>query len=433
MAQTDPKKKHIVILGGSFGGLSVAHYVLRHVIPKLPTSKNYDVVLVSASPEAMLRQAAPRALISDHFFPQDKLFIPVAKQFDSYPHGQFRFVHGTAKAVDPTGRSVTVSIHNSKAAASSDQEEVQETIPFHALVIATGASTASPLLGLNTDAASLRASWATFRAALPTARSIVIAGGGPSGVEVAGELGEYLNGRHPGSWFSSPKPPKVSITLVTAAAQILPHLRPAIAQQAETFLSHLGVTVVKNTKITDVAYLSSSYGSASELSSKATVTLSDGHTLTADLYIPCVGIVANTSFIPSNSNLLAPDGRVLTNPSTLRVDSLPGVKGIYAIGDASTFARQAAHSIQAAVPILCANLKRDLLEQATGKKPEGEDRVFKEVTKEMQLVPIGTSKGVGAIMGFRLPSFFVWLMKGRDYWMWTTKNTWNGEQWAKES
>jgi hypothetical protein len=90
------------------------------------------------------------------------------------------------------------------------------------------------------------------------------------------------------------------------------------------------------------------------------------------------------------------------------------------------------HSIFKAVPVLCANIKRDLLLSDEATEAEaGEDCVFAEDTREAQLVPIGRSQGVGAVMGYRLPSFLIWLVKGRDYFLWTTGKLWSGEQWSK--
>jgi hypothetical protein len=101
----------------------------------------------------------------------------------------------------------------------------------------------------------------------------------------------------------------------------------------------------------------------------------------------------NTSFVPKE--LLTTDGRVETNSSTLRVDKA-GPR-IYAIGDVASYARPAIHIMTEAIPILGANIKRDLL-LASGKEESsiGEDRVFKEDTRETQLVVIGKSKAVGA-------------------------------------
>ncbi|KAK1851079.1 amid-like mitochondrial [Colletotrichum chrysophilum] len=407
-------KQNIVILGGSYGGVSMAHYLLRHVIPDLAAEEGYQVVLVSSSSHVMCRPACPRALISDDIFPQDKLFVYIATVFQQYPADRFHFMCGTATALDHVNRTVSVSVAGSKGI---------ENVDFNALVIATGASTPSPLLGLNSSYEGLRQSWEDFRKALPQAKTIVIAGGGPAGVETAGELGEYLNGRA-GLFNSTPGKPKVAITLVTAGTKILPALRPALAQRAERYLAQVGVTVIKNTRVEGVI---PNEAGVENVGMSATINLSNGQTLSADLYIPATGTRPNTSFI--NPSLLTSDGRVETNPSTLRVDKA-GPR-IYAIGDVSSYARPAVHNILGAVPVLCANLERDLL-LVSGKPNVAirDDRVFKEDLRETQMVPIGKSKGVGAAMGWRLPGFLVWLIKGRDYWLWTTMKLWSGEQWA---
>jgi apoptosis-inducing factor 2 len=424
MAQNNPPasafQKNIVILGGSYGGVSTAHYLLKHAVPHLPDKAPYQVIIVSASSQAMDRPGCPRALISDEMFPQEKFFVSIPKVFEQYPKGSFRFIHGTATELDHTGRTVSISLATGNTT---------EKLDFYALVIATGASTSSPLLGLtgDHDEEFLRTNWTAFRKALPIAKSIVIAGGGPAGIETAGELGEFLNGR--AGYFSAKlAESKVAITVVSAGSNIFPALRPSIAKKAEDFLVKVGVTIVKNMRVKAVTPHGA--GTDSAIATAATLTLDDGKSLEADLYIPATGTTPNTGFI--NSALLTPNGRVDTNASTLRVDKA-GPR-VYAIGDAASYSRPAIHILTVAIPILCANIKRDLL-LAAGKEESsvGGDRTFKEDTRETQLVPIGKSKGIGAAMGYALPSFMVWLIKGRDYWLWTTGDLWSGKQWAKES
>lgn len=412
----EPTTKNIVILGGSYAGVSTVYYLLKHAVPKFSDSCTYQVILISASSEILCRPACPRAMISDDLLPQEKLFVSIPEVFKKYPVSNFRFEHARAEHVDHSDRTVSIRYEN--------EEEAEKTIPFHVLVIATGCSTPSPLLSLNKDSAELRAQWSLFRDAMKKAKSIVIAGGGPAGIETAGELGEYLNGQ-PG-WFAGKlENPKVDITVVTSASQILPLLRPSIAQKAEEYLARVGVTVIKGTKVTGVSPPES--GTDLTLPTKATVSLSDGTELNADIYIPAVGMTPNTSFL--DKTLLMSDGRVETNHSTLRVDKAGD--RVYAVGDVGSYARPAVHSILNAVPVLCANIKRDLLLASGGEA--GAERSFKEDTRETQMVPIGRSKGVGAAMGYRLPSFLVWLIKGRDYWLWTTGDLWSGKQWEKES
>ncbi|KXH49273.1 hypothetical protein CNYM01_06989 [Colletotrichum nymphaeae SA-01] len=411
MTDLASSKKLIVILGGSYGGLSTAHYLLKHAIPALPSATHFRIVLVSPSAEVMCRPACPRALISDDMFPQDKLFVDIPSVFKQYDSESFLFIQGTATSLSHGERAVFVT-----PKGKSDPI----TLSYHALVIATGASTPSPLLGLNSDSETLRKSWAEFRKALPKARSIVVVGGGPAGVETAGELGEHLNGR-------KSQRPTVPITLVSSTPEILPALRPTITRKAKGYLAQVGVTVLKGVRVRDVV---PAEAGITGVTTKATVTLDNGETIETDIYIPATGTRPNTSFI--DNALLLPDGRVNTNPLTLRVDSA-GPR-VYAIGDASSFARPAIHNILSAVPAMCANIKRDLL--LASERPEcasDKDRIFEEDVRETQVVPVGKSKGVGAAMGYQLPSFMVWIIKGRDYWLWTTGNLWNGKQWAKES
>ncbi|KAK8075320.1 hypothetical protein PG997_009983 [Apiospora hydei] len=384
-------EKNIVVLGGSYGGISAAHSILKHTFPHLPNKETYQVVMISAASQAMCRPGCPRALISDDLLDQSRFFVDIQPQFEQFPKDSFRFVQGTAVELDHESRTVTY-----RPAAGQP-----ETISFYALVIATGSSTPSPMFSFNQDETSLRASWSAFRQALPTTRSIVVAGGGPTAVEVAGELGEFLNGR--AGYFSAKlENPKVSITLVTSSTKILPVLRPALAAKAEALLAKLGVTVLKNTRVASVA----PEGSGSEadvLATPTTVTLDSGETLEADIYIPAFGITYNTGFIreKDRSSSLTPEGRIHTCSATLRVEKA-GPR-VYAVGDVASAARPAVHNILAEIPVLSANLKRDLLTDAgvTGAAVAGEDRVFKEDTKETQLVPIGQSKGVGAGGGLR--------------------------------
>ncbi|KAF2027035.1 FAD/NAD(P)-binding domain-containing protein [Setomelanomma holmii] len=408
-----PLDRTILILGASYAGLSTTHYLLRHVLPFLPTSLSYKVLLVSSAAQVMCRPACPRALISDDFFDQNKLFVDIRSQLEQYPEQQWTFVHGTVSKVDLQARVAIV------------QSSVEHTVPFHALVIATGASTLSPLLGLHNGESALREAWTSFRTCLPAARSIVIAGAGPAGVEVAGELSEYINGRI--GWFaSSPKTPKTTITLVTSGERILPALRPSIAAVAECYLARLGVVVMAKSKVVSVEPADA--GSAiPQLTTPVNLSLSTGETLTADLYIQATGTRPSTSFL--SPTVLAPDGRVTTNPQTLRVDTASPL--IYSIGDCSNAFCPAIHNIMAAVPVLCNNIHHDLIEASDPGTRSSilQEKCFKEDMRETQLVPIGTKKGVGAAMGYKLPSWLVWLIKGRDYWIWTTGRLWSGRQW----
>lgn len=298
---------------------------------------------------------------------------------------------------------------------------------YYALVIATGTAPAWVAHGIHTTHQLTQESQKAFQAALPSAKSIVIAGGGPAGVETAGELGHELNGLA-GMFASAPKDPKVKITIVTSDTKLLPALRPAIAKQAEKLLAKVGVDVIYNTRVESVLPVHAGNEDPATLAldtvtTKTTVTLSNGETIAADLYIPAMGVTPNTQFIPKN--FLNEKRYVNNNPKTLRIDEAG--PNVYAVGDVASYCVGGVMDIYSAIPVLGENMKRDLL----GDKATGADKEYTPNTKETHLVPIGRSKGVGAIFGWKLPSFFVWMIKGRDYFASMAPAVVDGSKWGK--
>jgi len=145
------------------------------------------------------------------------------------------------------------------------------------------------------------------------------------------------------------------------------------------------------------------------------VTLSNGSEIFTDLYLPALGSTPLSSYVPKD--LLDARGRVLTTESTLRVTSKAGPL-VYALGDITSFTMGGIPEIQSEVPVLASNMKRDLLAAHSGglsSKPKGKDRIYEPERRELQVVPVGRGGGVGAAWGWRLPSWAVWLIKGRDY------------------
>jgi NADH dehydrogenase FAD-containing subunit len=415
-------QKTILIVGGSFAGLSSAHYFLKHVLPVLPDSKSYKVVLVNASSHFFARPAAPRAVVSQKLMAPEKIFYDIAGGFKQYPAEQFTFLEGTATAMDPTNRTVTVTLPTKEA----------QTISYYALILAVGTRTASAILGVQTTHQLTQEAQAVFSKALTEAKTIVIAGGGPAGVETAGEIGHELNGLA-GMFSKRPKNIKASITVVTSDKKLLPALRPALATKAEKLLNKMGVDVIYNTKVESVTpqgagALNTENNSLDKVAVKTMVTLSNGEVKEADLYIPATGVTPNTEFLPRN--LVNEKGYIDMDGTTLRVEKAG--ERVYAIGDCGSYTRGGVMDIYDAVPVLLTNVKRDLL-SPDGKPTGGQDRPYKPNLKETQLVPIGRSKGVGAVFGWKLPSIMIWMIKGRDYFTSMTPPIVDGSKWKKES
>lgn len=165
-------KHEIVILGANFAGISTAHYLLRQTIPalsQLNPSISYRVSLVSPSTHFFWKVGAPRTLVSPNLLPIDKAFVLIADGFKEYSPEQYRFILGSAVGLDPEQKVVTI-----------DHEQKTSTISYSTLVIATGTSSNTALWTLNGSHDLSVQAFKDMHERLPTAKTILIAGGGKS-------------------------------------------------------------------------------------------------------------------------------------------------------------------------------------------------------------------------------------------------------------
>ncbi|KAF2499440.1 FAD/NAD(P)-binding domain-containing protein [Lophium mytilinum] len=391
----------VLVIGGSWAGISTSHYALKHILPTLPKDDNftYNVTMVTPSEEFYWRVAGPRACLSGEALPESKYLYPIKKEFAKYGDS-FKFVKGTATALDTAARTVTVSTGGAP-----------ESIPYYALILAVGTHTPAPFLSLQTDSDAVKTDLDNFRKALPNAKTIVIGGGGPVGVEVAGEIAEYLNGT--AGWFAPAKPahPKAQLTLVCADKKLLPVLREALAKTAEKYLNRVGCDVVYGTRVESTTQTADG---------KTTVSLSGGKTLETDLYIDATGARPNTGFLPKT--ILNEKGYV-DSDKTLRVTAAG--ERVYVLGDCGSYTRGGIIDMWDALPVVVANLKKDL------SGAEVPDKEYKANLTETQVVPVGKSKGVGAFAGWKLPSMMVVMIKGKDYMANLAPPIVSGKQWDK--
>jgi len=389
------EQRNIVVVGASGAGLQATHYILKHILPALKARNDakYHVYAISPSSQWYFRVASPRVATSTKRMPTEQIMFDIPDGFKQYSKDDFTFMEASATGLDTSARNVLYS---------SNKGQEDGVLNYHALIVATGSNTYFPAFSMSMDAESTLNSITSTNEKINSAQKIVITGGGPTAVEFAGEVAEHRNGK-PG-WFGKVAP-KAQITLITADKQLLPTLRPAIAKAAEQKLKALGVEVVYNTRVID---------SSPTKDGRTAVALKNGQQIEADLYVPAYGVQPNSSWLPKE--LLNDKGYLITNDSTLRVDSA-GPR-VYGFGDIASYSRNNYWDIMAGLPVLATNLKRDLLSfnpMLPDEKPKGKDRVFKADTSESMVVPIGSGGGVGAVMGWRVPSFFVWLLKGRDY------------------
>jgi NADH:ubiquinone reductase (H+-translocating) len=168
--------------------------------------------------------------------------------------------------------------------------------------------------------------------------TFVIVGGGPTGVELAGALGEIANDtlKHD---FRNIDPSKARILLIEGSDRILPSYPPELAYHAEMFLNKLGVTVRNQALVTDIKL--------------RLVTVKHGNTLET---VPCrtviwaAGVQASSLgkvIAQATGAKLDRSGRVLVEPDL----TVRGHPEIFVIGDLANYGHQTGNPLPGTAPV----------------------------------------------------------------------------------
>lgn len=434
-APDNPPTHEILILGGNLGGVSAAHYLLRNVLPALHRAADasdlgvsgprFTITILSPNTDMYYKPASPRASAQPALMPEARLWRPLAAAFAPYGPGTApNLVRGVAAAVDPRARTVTA---RDPAGRAPDR-----ALRYDTLVVATGTTSASPLWGLQSDQGATPAAYAALQRALAAARTVLVAGGGAVGVEMAGELACATSA--------------ATVVLLSGGHRLLPRAKEAVGKAAEAYLTgKLAVEVVHGLTVT------ATEGPKAPEMGSTVVSLSDGSKREVDLYVDATGGQPNSDFLPRD--WLDESGRVILRDGYFRARGLKNAdeaaQGVYAIGDIVAGSANSLMELEAVVPTAMTALGLDLARTHKLHVPErlpwpqailgtmglvetrGKTLVQKEFKpmKDTMLVPIGTDGGVGVLFGWSLPSFFVKMVKGRDFLISMYDPIVSGEKW----
>ncbi|MCJ1328911.1 hypothetical protein MMC10_005588 [Thelotrema lepadinum] len=350
--------KNIVILGGSYAGISTAHRILKQATKLGP----FKITLVSPNTHFYWNMASPRGIVPGQIT-EEKLFLPIAPGFQRHPPGRFEFILASAESLDVEAKKVEIS------GSTGNQ-----TLDYDFLILATGSHTrgGTPFKGLGSTEATKEALH-DFQARVKNAESIVVAGAGVTGVEVAGELAfEY--GR------------QKKIILLASGSTILEGSPPSVHKIATQALQSLQVDIKLQTKVTDLVQTANN---------QQQLTLSGGDKMITDLYIPTFGLIPNSSYVPAK--FLNADGYVVVD----RHLQVKGTENVWAVGDVSdvepaqfiTTDKQSAHLAKNIVSLLRDNNKTLL--------------PYKVGSSRMMGLQIGKKAATGHYGSMRIPSFVV--------------------------
>ncbi len=323
-------KHRVVIVGSGFGGLNAARY-LKHspVDVTIIDRRNFHLF------QPLLYQVATGGLS-----PGD-IASPVRAVLKRQKNA--RVVLGEVVGIDLAQRRVSL--------------DDGSYLPYETLVVATGASHdyfgksawAGFAPGLKTveDATEIRsrifrAFEAAERETNPANReaylTFVVVGGGPTGVELAGALGEIAHDtlKHD---FRTIDTASARILLIERNEQILATFTPALSTKAERSLHRLGVTVLKNTAVVMV-----------ENSGVDIQDLSGTRRIPTRTVLWAAGVKASPLgllLVGGDKQKLDRSGRVMVEPDL----TAPGHPEVFVIGDLAVFPHQTGSPLPGVAPV----------------------------------------------------------------------------------
>lgn len=266
----------VLVIGGGFAGAQVAI--------DLAKCQHVDVTLVTRTDYFEASFANARSVVDPSIADQALWLYEAMK-----PHGTF--IQG----------EVTQLSDSTAVLADGTQ------LAFDYAAIATGSSYA---VGKSSTALTLQQRLQELQglaARVKAARSVLVVGGGPLGVELAGEVLTDL--------------PGVEVTLVHGGQRLLPSLTPKASAAAEAWLRSKGCKLLLGDKLQVPP--GSSGGPFSG-------TTSAGVAVAADVLLMATGITTNSGLLAQTlPDALDPQGRVKVD-ATLRVVGHPR---LFALGD----------------------------------------------------------------------------------------------------
>ncbi len=377
------KAKQIVVLGGGFGGLTFCQSFHR---------ANVQVTLVD-------RQ-------NHHLF--QPLLYQVATAGLSAPE-----IAQPIRSILRDEQNVTVLLDNVidfDLAARTVQLE-KHSLHYDYLVLALGGVTSyfghpeweefAPGLKSLDDAIRIRreillafeqAENTTDANELERLLTIVVVGGGPTGVELAGafaELGRYVLK----SDFKHIETQKARVILVEGSPHIMSQFPPELADSAKSQLETLGVQVRTNARVKSI--------------SKGRVELLDGNIIPAANIIWAAGVSAH----PITKKLgveLDRAGRVKVEPDL----SLPGHPEVFAIGDLALSLGNEGKPVPGVSPaaMQMAHHVAKLIEDEIDSRPVPvEERDAFKYWDKGTMATIGRSKAIAKVGKFEFSGFSAWM------------------------
>ena len=225
--------------------------------------------------------------------------------------------------------------------------------------------------------------------------TFVIVGAGPTGVELAGTVGEitrYTIGRD----YRSFDPKTARIVLVEGQTRVLPDFDQKLSAKATKFLEELGVEVLSGSMVTSI-----------DRNSITLVVNNKVDRIKTDTVLWAAGVKASSLgriIAKNNLSLIDSNDRVIVNSSL----ALPGYANVFVIGDLANYSHQTGEPLPGLAPVAMQQGKyvAKLIKAKLTNRTVGP---FRYVDKG-NLATIGRSRAVGQIGNLKVSGLFAWLV-----------------------
>jgi NADH dehydrogenase len=319
----------VVIIGGGFGGLAVAQHLRRASIQiTLIDRRNFHLF------QPLLYQVATGWLSPANI--ASTLRAALNRQKNT------SVLLGEAHGIDIERRQVLLN---------------DGTVDYDTLVVSTGSQpqyfgndhwqSVAPGLKSVEDATEIRrrillAFEAAERESNPRRRdawlTFAIVGGGPTGVELAGTLGEIAHDtlQHD---FRNIDPRTTRIFLLEGGSRIIPTFSPELSAKAATALKNLGVTVRENTLVSDIK--------------SDVVSIKHGDRLEQ---LPCRTVIwaAGVKASPLGQVIASSTGAKMDRAGRVEVEpdlTVAGHPELFVIGDLANYSHQTGQPLPGVAPV----------------------------------------------------------------------------------
>jgi NADH:ubiquinone reductase (H+-translocating) len=356
----------VLILGGGYAGIFAASNLCKN--------KNVQVTLVSDGPQLQLLQNIHR-VASGELQPRD-----ITLDIQGILGKDVIFVKGKSEKVDLVAKQAEI--------VSTECGMVQ-TIQYDYLIIAIGAKNEYfGIKGARENTLSLRSVDDSIKLhriikSLPQGSILTIAGGGATGLSLAGALSEKYG-------------KKIRIRVIEAQKEVLPGWDPIIIEMVKGKLEkNKNLEILRGKPITEIGPHS--------------IVLSSGETLQTNMTVWTAGIGGqNITIIPEAKRIGS--GRIIVNKYSQVLRSDGGIfDNVFAIGDISAFQLDNDGKLSPQLAQFAVRQARNVAKNIL-RKESGEEMIELEYLQKGQIISLGILC-MGTLNGFPISG---WLCENTE-------------------